>query len=206
MFHQRSRVICIIIECTRFLKDRKISCLAQISSCSSNQPQRIIVESASDIHVASLGERLILVVSASVRKLRGCNIQDTLAGAFRDQMDKAEQILTGIAESHPASQSALVVACTAAHVKCNHALILVPYIHHTVQSDIFGLNRISGQKRCPVIFQFLKCVHYLFRCLVSGKQSVSRFFIDDVRCTELFILWILTISQDKDQRYRIAGS
>ena len=70
MFHQRSCVICIIIECTRFLKDRKISCLAQISSCSSNQPQRIIVEPASDIHVTSLGERLILVVSASVRKLR----------------------------------------------------------------------------------------------------------------------------------------
>lgn len=38
--------------------------------CSSNQPQRIIVEPTSDIHVTSLGERLILVVSASVRKLR----------------------------------------------------------------------------------------------------------------------------------------
>ena len=152
MFHQRSRVIRIIIECTRFFKDRKIPCLTKISSRSRNQPQRIIVESASDIHITALGERLILVVSASVRKLRSCNIQDTLAGAFRDQMDKAKQILTGITESHPASQTALIVACTAAHVKCNHALILVPYIHHTVQPDIFCLNRISGQKRCPVIF------------------------------------------------------
>ena len=89
-------------------KDRKIPGLTTDKQLRSrNQPQRIIIESASDIHITALGERLILVISASVRKLRGCNVQDTLPGTLRDQMDEAKQILTGIPEAHPASRCRL---------------------------------------------------------------------------------------------------
>ena len=43
-----------------------------------NQPQRIIVETASDVGVALLGERLVLMVCASVLKLCCGDVEDAL--------------------------------------------------------------------------------------------------------------------------------
>ena len=50
--------------------------------------KRVVVEAASDIEISFFGKRLILVVSAAVRKLGGCNIQDSFSGFVRDQMEE----------------------------------------------------------------------------------------------------------------------
>ena len=38
--------------------------------------------------ISFFGKRLILVVSAAVRKLGGCDIQDSFSGFVRDQMEE----------------------------------------------------------------------------------------------------------------------
>ena len=65
-------------------------------------------------------------------------------------MDKAQQILTGVAEAHAAAKTALEITRAAAHVERDHALILVPDIDHTVELVVAGLDRKTGEETFPV--------------------------------------------------------
>ena len=73
------------------------------------------------------------MIGTSVFKLDGGDIDDALSGPLRDHMDETQEILTGVSEAHPPAGACLVVAGTSAHVKGDHALILVPDIDHAVQ-------------------------------------------------------------------------
>ena len=83
-----------------------------------------------------LCQRLILMVTASVRKLCRGNIYDTLACSAWHLMDKAHEVLIGIAESHATSHSTLKETCRTGEIKRNHTLILAPYIHHAIEAFI----------------------------------------------------------------------
>ncbi len=90
------------------------------------------------------------MVGAAVLKLCGGDINDALPCAVWNQMHEAEQILAGITKSHPAPDAGLVVGGRAAHVKCHHALILVPDIDHTVYLVIGGFHDIAAEQIVPV--------------------------------------------------------
>ena len=53
-----------------------------------------------DIAVAFLGQGLVLVVGAAILKLGGGDIQNALPCAGRNDVYKAQQILTAVAEAH----------------------------------------------------------------------------------------------------------
>jgi len=92
------------------------------------------------------------MVCASVLKLRCGDVENALSGAVRNQMNETEQILTGIAESHAASDAGLKIGSGTAHVEGNHTLILVPYVHHAVELLLGGRDGEVGEQFVPIFF------------------------------------------------------
>ena len=107
------------------------------------------------------------MVAASVRELRGGNIQNALPGPLRNEVHDASQILVGIPEAHTPADTALKVAGAAAEEESDHALVLVPDIHRPVQFRHVGLQRKPPQKAVPEGFELRKSGLYLSR---SGKS------------------------------------
>ena len=95
----------IIVERHHFIQDREISGLFDVGSGACNQPQRVIVEPGTDVGIASLGQRLVLMIGAAVRKLGRRDINNPFARLLRNQVDKPQKILVGIAEAHPAADA-----------------------------------------------------------------------------------------------------
>ena len=109
VLHKGLRQGRIIIEGHGLAQNSEIPGLSDISADCGDKPERVVVKAASDICIALLGEGLVLMVSAAVRELRGSDVDDPFPSAGRDQVNKAEQILTGIAKSHSAADSGLIV-------------------------------------------------------------------------------------------------
>ena len=80
------------------------------------------------------------MVAASVGELGGSDVEYALAGAVRHHVHYTGQVLVGIAETHPASDSAFEIAGTPAHEVGYHALVLVPDIHGAVEFGDRGLD------------------------------------------------------------------
>ena len=89
----------IVVEGNLFLEDRPIAGLLEVGAGGQDQPERIVVEVSSDRGVASLGQRLVLVVGAAVLLLDGGHVQDPLSGSLGDLMHATQQILVGIPEA-----------------------------------------------------------------------------------------------------------
>ena len=140
-----------------FIQDGVIPGFFDVCCGTCNQPERIIVETASDIRITFLGQRLILMICTSVFKLCCCNIQNTLSCAVRNQMYETKQILTGITESHASSDTGFEVGSRTAHIKCDHTLILMPDVYHTIQFFLGRGYRKVGKQFIPVFFQFSQC-------------------------------------------------
>ena len=68
-----------------------------------------LIEAATDVRIALLGERLVLVPCGTVLHLGGGDVDDALACAFRNEMHEAKQVLVGIAESHAAADAGLEI-------------------------------------------------------------------------------------------------
>lgn len=81
VLHQRLCLGGIVVEINLLIENGEISGLFDVGGASGNQPERVIVEAASDIHVSFLGQRLILVICASVFKLGSSDIEQTLSCA-----------------------------------------------------------------------------------------------------------------------------
>ena len=163
VLHKRLREGNIIIEGHGLIQNRDISGLADISADSRDEPERIIVEAAADVGIPLLGEGLILMIGASVRELCGGDIDDPLPCAFRHQMHKAQQILTGIAESHSSSDPGFKVGSASGHVEGDHALILVPDIDHPVHFGT-GTGDMEFAEQLPPIIS---------ECLISGQDCFA---------------------------------
>ena len=173
--------------CTRFVipwyhlvQDTIITCLADVRCCTEDQPHRVVIETAADIVVTAFGERLVLMVTASVGELRRSDINDTLTSTGRDLMHEAYEVLVRIAETHATTYSALEERCRTAHAERDHTLVLVPNIDHAVQTLITALYMIFAKQLIPQGVQFSKCLIYsLYRCK-TFEHLVRVFLINNM--------------------------
>ena len=122
------------------------------------------------------------MISTSVCKLCGSDIQDSFPCSCRDQMNEAEKILAGIAESHATAGSGFIVRSGTGHIKCYHTLILVPDIGHTVDMRIAALYSISGEKLRPVLVQPGKGLKSLLLRVEFSDQLMCAVFPDHAGC------------------------
>ena len=122
----------LVVERHLLSEDREVARLLNIGYGTKDEPAWVVVETATDIVVAALGERLILVVAATVRELGAGDIDDALAGTGRYLMNETYEVLVGIAEAHASTDAALEETCRTRHTEGDHALILVPDVHHAV--------------------------------------------------------------------------
>ena len=205
MLHERRGVVRVTVKGHDLVQDRPVAGLAQIRVHACNQPQRIVVEAAADGEISLFRERLILVIGAAVRKLRGGDVQDPLSCALRNDMHKAEQVLTRIAEAHPAAHAAFKIAGRAAHVERDHALVLVPDIHHPVDLLVAGLGVVVGEQCVPVPVQRVHCRVKLCRGTVFSDHRVCARLVDHAGRGEFLILRVFHIAETKEKLPRLAG-
>ena len=204
MLHQGLRFGGIVIKGYGFVQDRPVAGLPQVGGGSRNEPERVIVEAAAHIPVALFRQGLILVVGAAVLKLGGGNIQDAFPRTGGDHVDKAQQILTGIPETHAAADAAFVVAGAAAHVEGHHALILVPQAHHPVQLFLAGGQLPAGQQLLPVIGQrFAGGIHLRIRG-VARHHGLGPCLVEDAGRCKLFCLRVFDVTQPEDDALLLA--
>ena len=171
MFVKRGFGARLIVERYWLIQDGPVAGFFEISRHAQHQPQRIVVEVAADGIIAALGQRLVLVIGAAVFELRGGNIQNALAGALRDHVDKAQQILIRIAETHPAPDARFVARCRTRHIERDHALVGVPDVDHPIGVFIRRLHLKNGQQLIPVAAQRFKSRIDLQRHPDSGQSS-----------------------------------
>ena len=199
VLHQRLCLGGIVVEINLLVENREISGLFEVGGTSGDQPERVIVEAASDIHVSFFRQWLVLMVCASVFKLGSGNIEQTLSCAIRDQMNEAEQILAGVTEAHAAAGAGLKVGCGTGHVEGNHTLILVPDVDHASQFFICTGERIFCQQAFPVGSKLCKCCVNLLVGLIVGEHLFCRFFVDHARSFPFVIRCILTVAENEDK-------
>ena len=117
----------------------------------------------------------------------------------RYQMDKAQDILTGVAESHAPSGSGFVVGGRAGEVEGDHTLILVPDIDHAVYMRIAAFYLITGKEIVPVKFQGFKRVLCPGAVGIFRQNAPGAVFSDNAGSLPFVILWVFAVTQDKDQ-------
>ena len=113
-------------------------------------------------------------------------------------MDESQKILTGVAESHAATETALIVAGGPAHVERYHALVLVPDIHGPVEFFAARPYLVARKKIFPVDPELVQGGVELIVRAEKGDQSVRRFFIDDSRSFEFLFGRVAAVSENKD--------
>src|SRR5512145_3381435 len=90
----------IVVKWYHFFKDAEIAGFLDIAYSSQNEPHRIIVKSSTNIVVSTFCKRLVLVITPSVRKLSGSNVDNSFACAFGYLVHKSNKVLIRIAEAH----------------------------------------------------------------------------------------------------------
>ena len=217
VFEQRYFRTRLIVVRHRFVQDAEVARLLDIGHRSENQPHGVVVKATADVIVAALRQRLVLVVTASVGELRGGNVDDTFAGTLRNLVHKAHEVLVRIAETHAASDAALEERGRARHVERNHALVLVPDVHHPVELLVAAVQHVGIQQPVPIRLQFLeRSVHLV--CRVQGCYgSFGPFLVHQgatgcalqhgrVGCFEFLFLRILHVPQQEDEVAALARS
>lgn len=76
MFEETYLAAWLVIEWYLFGEDGEVSRLLDVGYGSEDEPARVVVETATDIIVASFGERLILVIAATVWELGTGDVDD----------------------------------------------------------------------------------------------------------------------------------
>src|SRR5690554_4592138 len=169
----------LVVEGYGLVQYREVTRLLYISGCTEDQPERVIVKAAPNLIVSFPGEGLVLVVAGAIGELRGGDVDDPLAGPLGDLMYKAKQILVGVAEAHAASDTALEVRCGAGEAEGDHALVLVPDVHHPVQPLLLCLYTEAAQQLIPVSTKPVKSAVYLLHVVETGNCSLCLALVDD---------------------------
>ena len=205
MLQQRLCQRRIVVKVHRLVEDAPVAGLPQIGVRAGDEPERIVVEAAAHGQIALFGQRLVLVIGAAVGKLRRRNVQDPLTGTFGDHMYEAQQVLTGIAEAHPAAHAAFIIAGRAAHVEGDHALVLVPDVDHAVQLLITAADMICAEQRFPVSFQHIQRLIERFIVGIAGHHGLGLRLVDDAGLFPFLFRRVLQIAQAEDQAAAFAG-
>ena len=195
VLHQRFCDVLIVVKRHGFIKYAEISGLFYVGIGSGNQPQRIIIEAASDCQISTLGQRLVLVVGTTVRELCCSDIKDSFACALGDHVDKAQKVLTAVPETHSAAHSAFEVGSASAHVEGHHTLVLVPDVDHAVQLLVIAFYLDLAQKTVPVFFKFFLCFFDLLVCVVAFYHFLGSGAVDQAKAFPFLVLWILDVVQ-----------
>ena len=195
MFQQRLGLGLVIIERHLLIQDAPVSGLPQVGGSAGDEPQRVVVEASADVAVSLFGQRLILMVSTAILKLGGRNVQNALPCTGGDDMHKAQQILTAVAEAHATAHAALVIAGAPAHIEGDHALVLVPDVHHAVQLFLSGVQLIGREQVFPVGGQRSAGRIDLRVGGIALHHGVGAGFVDDARRDEFFLLRVLDVTQ-----------
>src|SRR5512142_419240 len=82
-----------VVERNRLVKNAEIAGFFQISGDGENQPVRVVIESAADIVISALRERLILVIRATGCKLGCGKVENAFARTSGNHLDESEQVL-----------------------------------------------------------------------------------------------------------------
>jgi len=139
------------------------------------------------------------MIAATVWELGAGDIDDALTGTSRYLMNEAYQVLIGITEAHASADTALEEACGTGHAEGNHALILVPDVHHTVELVVTALHGKDIEQVIPVLVEFSKgCIH-LFGGIKLSHQFVCLFLIDHFLGYEFLVLLVFHVSQEENQ-------
>ena len=146
----------LVVVGDRLVEDRPVAGLLEVGRDADDQPVRIVVETAADVVVAALGERLVLVISAAGGQLRGGQVEDALAGARRDHVHEAEQVLVGVAEAQAAADAGFEERRRARHVERGHALVGVPDVDHAVGVHVGRVDLADAEQAVPVGAQLLE--------------------------------------------------
>ena len=150
MLEERYLCSWLVVEGHHLIEDGEVARLLDVGNCAEDEPARVVVETTANVVVAAFRERLVLVIASAVGELCRSNVDDALAGTFGNLMDKAHEVLVGVAEAHAASDPTLEERCRAAHAECHHALVLVPDIHHAVEFRVARLHLIDVEQTVPV--------------------------------------------------------
>ena len=92
-------------------------------------------------------------------------------------MNETYEVLVGIAEAHASTDAALEETCRTRHTEGDHALILVPDVHHAVQFFFVGLHDVDVQQAVPVGFQFGKGSIYFGGSVEGRNHRLSLYLI-----------------------------
>ena len=122
----------LVVERHLLREDGEVARFLDVRHSAEDEPAWVVVETATYVVVATLGEWLVLVIAAAVWELGAGDIDDALAGTGRYLMNETYEVLVGIAEAHASTDAALEETCRTRHAEGNHALILVPDVHHAV--------------------------------------------------------------------------
>ena len=198
VFEQRLLGTFDVVERHRFGQDRRVSGFGQVGVHARHEPQRIVVEAAADVGVALLGERLVLVPCGTVLQLGGGDVDDALACAVRNQMHESQQILVGIAEAHAAAHAGFVVGGGTGHVEGDHALVLMPDVHHAVEFLVSGLHAVGGQQVGPVVVEFGQRRLDLLDGGEAAEQLMRGLFVDDAHLGRIVRILPLAVFADLD--------
>ncbi len=131
------------------LQEGPVTGLLEVAGHAQDQPERVVVETATDIRVAALGQGLVLVPGAAVLELRGGHVEEALPHALGHLVHASQQVLAGVAEPDAAADAALEVARAARQVARDHALVLVPDVHHPVELLVARGNGEPPQEVVP---------------------------------------------------------
>ena len=137
------------------------------------------------------------MIGRAVGELDGRNVDDSLSGTLRNDVHKAVKILAGITEAHATADARFIIRSGAAHEESDHALVLVPDIHHPVQLIVFAAQLVITQKAVPIGSQLFKsCIHGL-GIRKFGADPLGRILTDDAGGHKFLISGILAVAQDE---------
>ena len=145
------------------------------------------------------------MVRGAVLKLRGRDVDNTLARTLRNQMDEAEKVLAAVPEAHAAADARLEVGRGPRHIEGDHALILVPDVDHAVDSVVLCLDMEGVKEVRPVCAQLGKCALHILVCLVFCEELLCRSLVDDAGRLPLLVLRIFAVAEDKHEGFRLTG-
>ena len=161
MLHERHLRSRLIVKRHRLIENGEVSCLLDVGHGSEYQPHRVVIEASADTVVSALCQRLVLMVTSSVRELCRSYVYDTLAGSFRYEMHEADKVLIGVTEAHSAADSAFEERCRTRHVERHHALILIPDVDHPVHLLLTASDGKDIQQSIPISLELIECCIYL---------------------------------------------
>ena len=80
VFHKRHLCTGLVVKGHHLIENRVVARFLDVCHCTEDKPAGIVVETAANVIVATLGEGLVLVIAATIGELCGSNIYDALTG------------------------------------------------------------------------------------------------------------------------------